>query len=70
MFSGWTVSGIAVVNTVKLLDAVLARVQGTVFSDFGSNTVLPTLCWRSFVGTQSAAQRLVVLWEQETCGIV
>ena len=29
MFSGWIVSGIAVVNTVKLLDVVLAQEQRT-----------------------------------------
>ena len=75
------------VNTVKVLGAVLAQELGalcwrrnlercvahyvvnTVFSVCGSNTVFGALCWRNFVGTQSATQRFEMLWEQKTCGI-
>jgi hypothetical protein len=50
VFSGWTVSVIAVVNTVKLLDAVLAQEQGTLCFWFLVQTLCCGHCVERFLG--------------------
>mgnify|MGYP000721602883 CR=1 FL=1 len=76
VFWDWVVSGIAVVNTVKLLDAVLGGEQGALcrppcsehcvvsmwFKHCVWDTVLAEFCGK----TQSVTQRSVMLWEQKS----